>query len=88
MLIAARIEAGATVRCSAICSPESTGADAEAEERHEDQALPVHAEMLWEVSERIDDTGGHPFAPTVRSRLWTTAVMRDWLREQLDRAEA
>jgi PadR family transcriptional regulator AphA len=51
-----------------------------------------HAEtytaMLREISERMDDSGGHPFAPTVDLGLRTTAVMGDWLREQLAAAEA
>ena len=47
-----------------------------------------HAEayqaMLRETAERIDAAGGHAFRPTVDLGLRTTAVMRDWLREQLD----
>ena len=48
----------------------------------------AYAEMLRETAERIDAIGGHPFAPTVDLGLRTTAVMRDWLREQLAGAEA
>jgi hypothetical protein len=48
----------------------------------------AYAEMLREVSERIGAIGGHPFAPTGDLGLRTTAVMRDWLREQLARAQA
>ena len=46
-----------------------------------------HAEayeaMLRQTAERIDAAGGHPFRPTVDLGLRTTAVMREWLREQL-----
>ena len=48
----------------------------------------AYAEMLRETAERIGAIGGHPFAPTVDLGLRTTAVMRDWLREQLAGAEA
>jgi len=48
----------------------------------------AYAAMLREISDRIGDTGGHPFAPTVDLGLRTTTVMRDWLREQLAGAEA
>ena len=50
-----------------------------------------HAEayvaMLRETAERIDAAGGSPFRPTVDLGLRTTAVMTEWLREQLARAD-
>jgi DNA-binding PadR family transcriptional regulator len=49
-----------------------------------------HAEayvaMLRETEQRIDAAGGHAFRPTVDLGLRTTAVMTDWLREQLAQA--
>ena len=46
-----------------------------------------HRAMLQEIADRIDATGGHPFAPTVDLGLRTTAVMREWLTEQLAAAK-
>ena len=50
-----------------------------------------HAEayvtMLRETAERIDAAGGHAFRPTVDLGLRTTAVMTEWLREQLAQAQ-
>ena len=43
----------------------------------------AYAAMLRETAERIDAAGGHPFRPTVDLGLRTTAVMREWLAEQL-----
>jgi PadR family transcriptional regulator AphA len=68
----------------ALLDPADRRAVLERELEHAD----AYAEMLREVSERIGATGGHPFAPTVDLGLRTTAVMRDWLREQLAAAEA
>jgi DNA-binding PadR family transcriptional regulator len=48
----------------------------------------AYAAMLREISERIGEPGGHPFAPTVDLGLRTTTVMREWLREQLADAGA
>jgi PadR family transcriptional regulator, regulatory protein AphA len=46
----------------------------------------AHRAMLEMTRERIDALkgGAHPFRPTVELGLRTTAVMREWLREQLD----
>jgi PadR family transcriptional regulator AphA len=68
----------------ALLDPADRRAVLERELEHAD----AYAEMLREVSERIGAIGGHPFAPTVDLGLRTTAVMRDWLREQLAGAEA
>jgi DNA-binding PadR family transcriptional regulator len=46
-----------------------------------------HRAMLQEIAERVDATGGHPFRPTVDLGLRTTAVMREWLTEQLEAAK-
>ena len=45
-------------------------------------------DTIHSAAKRIGAIGGHPFAPTVDLGLRTTAVMRDWLREQLAGAEA
>ena len=68
----------------ALLDPADRRAVLERELEHAD----AYAEMLRETSERIGAIGGHPFAPTVDLGLRTTAVMRDWLREQLAGAEA
>jgi PadR family transcriptional regulator, regulatory protein AphA len=48
-----------------------------------------HARMLDEIAAQIDALDHpHPFRPTVDLGQRTTAVMRDWLQEQLDSAEA
>jgi PadR family transcriptional regulator AphA len=47
----------------------------------------AYAEMLRETAQRIDAAGGHPFRPTVDLGLRTTAVMREWLSEQLAAAD-
>ncbi len=67
----------------ALLDPADRRAVLERELEHAD----AYAEMLREASERIGAIGGHPFAPTVDLGLRTTAVMRDWLREQLAGAE-
>ena len=51
-------------------------------ERELEHVETYHA-MLRETAERIDAAGGHPFRPTVDLGLRTTAVMREWLAEQL-----
>jgi PadR family transcriptional regulator AphA len=68
----------------ALLDPADRRAVLERELEHAD----AYAEMLREVSERIAAIDGHPFAPTVDLGLRTTAVMRDWLGEQLADAEA
>jgi PadR family transcriptional regulator, regulatory protein AphA len=46
----------------------------------------AYARMLEETAERLDALEeAHPFRPTVELGLRTTAVMRDWLREQISR---
>jgi PadR family transcriptional regulator AphA len=66
----------------ALLDPDDRRAVLEREVEHAD----AYAAMLREISERIGEAGGHPFAPTVDLGLRTTAVMRDWLREQLAEA--
>ena len=50
------------------------------------EAMDGHRAMLQEIAARIDATGGHPFRPTVDLGLRTTAVMREWLSEQIEAA--
>ena len=47
----------------------------------------AYGAMLRETAERIDAAGGHAFRPTVDLGLRTTAVMTEWLREQLAQAD-
>ena len=54
---------------------------------HELEAMDRHRAMLQEIAERIDTTGGHAFRPTVDLGLRTTAVMREWLTEQIEAAK-
>jgi PadR family transcriptional regulator AphA len=41
-------------------------------------------EEMHALAERIDSSGGSPFRPTLDLGLRQHAVMREWLREQLD----
>jgi hypothetical protein len=46
----------------------------------------AYARMLDETAQRLDALPEpHPFRPTVDLGLRTTAVMREWLREQIRR---
>jgi PadR family transcriptional regulator, regulatory protein AphA len=46
----------------------------------------AYAQMLEQTAARLDALGEpHPFRPTVDLGLRTTAVMREWLREQIRR---
>jgi PadR family transcriptional regulator AphA len=46
-------------------------------------SVEAYRTMLRETADRIDETGGHPFRPTLDLGLGTTAVMREWLAEQI-----
>jgi PadR family transcriptional regulator, regulatory protein AphA len=64
----------------ALLDPDDRRAVLERELAHAD----AYARMLEETAERLDALGDpHPFRPTVDLGLRTTAVMREWLREQL-----
>jgi PadR family transcriptional regulator AphA len=66
----------------ALLDPEDRRTVLERELAHAD----AYAQMLEETAERLDALGEpHPFRPTVDLGLRTTAVMREWLREQLRR---
>jgi PadR family transcriptional regulator, regulatory protein AphA len=66
----------------ALLDPEDRRAVLERELEHAD----AYARMLEETAERLDALREpHPFRPTVDLGLRTTAVMREWLREQIRR---
>jgi DNA-binding PadR family transcriptional regulator len=52
------------------------------------EAMDRHRASLQDIAERIDATGGHPFRATVDLGLRTTAVMREWLAEQVEAARS
>jgi PadR family transcriptional regulator, regulatory protein AphA len=66
----------------ALLDPEDRRTVLERELAHAD----AYARVLEETAERLDTLEEpHPFRPTVELGLRTTAVMRDWLREQISR---
>ena len=68
----------------ALLDPEDRRAVLERELAHVD----AYAAMLGATAKKIDATPGpHPFRPTVDLGLRTSAVMREWLEEQLAATE-
>lgn len=66
----------------ALLDPEDRRTVLERELEHAD----AYARMLEQTAERLDALAEpHPFRPTVDLGLRTTAVMREWLREQIRR---
>ena len=71
------LSAGSSSRCS---TPPIAASVLERELEHAE----AYQAMLRETARAHRRAGGHAVPPTVDLGLRTTAVMRDWLREQLD----
>jgi DNA-binding PadR family transcriptional regulator len=62
-------------------------ADRRAFFEREIESMDRHRSILEGIAEQMDAAGGHAYRPTVDLGLRTTAVMRDWLAEQLEAAK-